>query len=187
MEKLGLESLRQLRELVQVDRALVRVLELPVLAPVRAGEGAPLVPEELGLEQTQRDRGAVDLDERTTTARRGGMDGAGHQVFPDAAFTTEQDGSIRIRDALDYDPDGAHLGASVGKRMGARVRNEGRGEGQRRRGLLRFSRTKGTDPPPVPKVTIRRGISHHAPQDRLLQVPRSVQNCSLRSAPARRR
>jgi hypothetical protein len=72
VEELGLEGQRQLRQLVQVDRAPVRVLELPVLAPVRAGKGAPLVPEELGLEQTQRDRGAVDLDERTTIERTPG-------------------------------------------------------------------------------------------------------------------
>ena len=71
-----------LRELIQVDRALARTLELAGLAPVCAGEGALLMPEELGLEQALRDRGAVNLDEWTTTARRDGMDGSGHQALP---------------------------------------------------------------------------------------------------------
>ena len=116
MEELGLEGRRQLRELIQIDRAPVRRLELSVLPPVGTGEGAPLVPEELGLEQAQRDRSAVDLDERTTTARRGGMDGSGHQILPDTAFTTDQDRRIRIGDILDDGHDGAHLGAAVEER-----------------------------------------------------------------------
>jgi hypothetical protein len=103
VEELGLEGRRQLRELIQIDRAPVRRLELPVLTPVRTGEGAPLVPEELGLEQPQRDRGAVDLDERTTTARRRGMDAAnaalprrGASAAPvPAPFPESQSGTAR--------------------------------------------------------------------------------------------
>src|SRR5205807_7871884 len=75
VEELGLENERQLRDLVQVDRALVRVLELPRFPPVRAREGALLVAEELGLEQPGRDRGTVDLDERAVTAGRRGSGG----------------------------------------------------------------------------------------------------------------
>ena len=41
MEELGLEGRRQLRELIQIDRAPARRLELPVLTPVRTGK-APL-------------------------------------------------------------------------------------------------------------------------------------------------
>src|SRR5205809_5492920 len=69
VEELGLEGERELGDLVEVDRALVRVLELPGLSPVRTGEGALLVAEELGLEQPRRDRGTVDLDERTLATR----------------------------------------------------------------------------------------------------------------------
>src|SRR5207253_2324567 len=129
----------------------VRTLELSGFAPVRTSESALLVPEELGLEQTLRDRGAVDLDERTATARRGGMDGSGHQVFADAAFTPDQDRRIRIGDTLDDGPDGAHLGASVEERMGARGLHDRSGEGQRRSGSSRVSRTKGPDPRTVPR------------------------------------
>ena len=52
------------------------------------------------------------------------MDGFGHQVFADAAFTPDQDGGIRIRDTRDDCPDGAHLGASVEERMVARGRHD---------------------------------------------------------------
>src|SRR5207245_9929968 len=78
VEELGLEGQGQIPEIVQVVRAPVRTLELSGFAPVRASESALLVPEELGLERTLRDRGAVDVDERTATARRGGVRGAAH-------------------------------------------------------------------------------------------------------------
>ena len=39
VEQLGLKRQGQLADLVQTDRPLVRVLELPELAPVRAREG----------------------------------------------------------------------------------------------------------------------------------------------------
>src|SRR5437879_9953605 len=88
VEELGLQSQRQLRNLVQIDRALVGILELSGLPPMRAGEGALFVTEELGLEESRRNRRAVDLDERTMTARRSGMNGSGHQLLADATFTT---------------------------------------------------------------------------------------------------
>src|SRR2546425_13233973 len=74
MEELGLEGERQLCNLVQADRALVRILELPRLPPVRAREGALLVAEELGLEQLRRDCGTIELDERTVAAGCSSMD-----------------------------------------------------------------------------------------------------------------
>jgi len=64
VQELGLEGQRQLRDFVQVERAALRVLELPGLAPMGPGEGPPLMPEQLGLEQIVRNRSAVDLDER---------------------------------------------------------------------------------------------------------------------------
>src|SRR5207237_124293 len=101
------------RDLVQVDRALVRVLELPRFPPVRAGEGALLVAEELGLEQFRRDRGTVDLDERAAPAWRRRMDGAGDEVLAYAAFPAEQDRRIRVGDVLDDLADCPHRRAAV--------------------------------------------------------------------------
>src|SRR2546425_12279477 len=80
MEKLGLEGERQLGDLVQIDRALVGILELPRLPPVRAGEGPLLVAEQLRLEQPRRDRGTVDLDERAAVTCRSGVDRPGDEV-----------------------------------------------------------------------------------------------------------
>ena len=113
MEELRLETERQLGDLVQIDRALVRILELPRLPPVRAGERALLVTEELGLEQPRWDRGTVDLDEGTVVASRRGMQGAGDEVLPDAAFAADQDRRIRVGDAFDDGADRPHLRASV--------------------------------------------------------------------------
>ena len=80
---------------------------------MRAGEGPLLMPEELGLEQTRRDRSTVDLDERATVTCRSGVDGPGNQVLTYAAFPTDQDCRIRIGDVLDDRPDCPHLRASV--------------------------------------------------------------------------
>jgi len=113
MEELGLEGERQLGDLVEIDRALVRVLELAWLAPERAGEGAFLVAEELGFEQLGRNCGAVDFDERTVTARRCGMNGPGDKILPHAALATDQHGRISVCDVLDSRPDRPHPSASV--------------------------------------------------------------------------
>jgi CheY-like chemotaxis protein len=53
VEELGLETQRHLTDLVEQERAAVGRLELPRLLPVRACEGALLVPEELGLERIE--------------------------------------------------------------------------------------------------------------------------------------
>ena len=53
-QKLRLEGLGQESDLIQEDRAVVRRLEQPGLRVTRVGEGAPLVAEELGLEQGAR-------------------------------------------------------------------------------------------------------------------------------------
>src|SRR3989441_941110 len=103
-------------DLVEIDRAPLRVLEWPGLAPVRPGEGALLVAEELGLEQLRRDRRTVDLDERTVAPGRLRMDGPGNEVLAHAALPADQDHRIRVRDVLDDGQDGPHLRASVQQR-----------------------------------------------------------------------
>ena len=72
-QHLGLRDEIHVADLVEEQRAAVRLLEEAALARLRAGEGAPLVPEELALDELARDGGAVDLDERRVLARaRGG-------------------------------------------------------------------------------------------------------------------
>ena len=124
MEKLGLKGERQLGDLVQIDRALVGILELPRLPPVRAGEGPLLVAEELGLEQPRRDRGTVDLDERTAAACGSSVNRPGDEVFTHTALPTDQDRRIRIGDVLDDRPDCPHLRASVEEWNATTVRRQ---------------------------------------------------------------
>src|SRR5262249_4966059 len=86
VQELGLEGQRQLRDFVQVERAALRVLELPGLAPMGPGEGPPLVPEELGLEQIVRNRSAVDLDERPMAPAGMRVDAPGDEVLAYSAL-----------------------------------------------------------------------------------------------------
>src|SRR5439155_503085 len=102
----------ELGDLVEIDRAMIGLLELPELASVRAGEGAALVAEQLGLEQLHGDRGAVDLDEGPLAARGNPVDGPGHVVLPDAALAADQNRRVGIRDFRDDPTDRAHLRAS---------------------------------------------------------------------------
>ena len=68
MQKLRLQREGQVADLVEEDRAVVRLLELPLLSLMRAGERASLVPQQLGLEQSRWDRGAIDFDKRPLIA-----------------------------------------------------------------------------------------------------------------------
>ena len=80
---------------------------------MRAGERPFLMTEEFGFEQLGRNRGAVDLHERTGTAPRRGMDGPCDKVLPHAAFAPDQDRCIGVCDVLDNCPDRPHPRASV--------------------------------------------------------------------------
>ena len=73
----------------------------PGLRSRRAGKRALFVSEQFAFEQIFRDRRAVDLDERAGGALRVLVNGAGDQVFSDAAFAAEQHRRVRRRDALD--------------------------------------------------------------------------------------
>src|SRR5207244_5387672 len=63
-EQLRLQLERDVADLVEEDRPLVRQLEPPDPLRDRTREGAPLVAEELALEETRRDGRAVELHER---------------------------------------------------------------------------------------------------------------------------
>src|SRR6202795_1159296 len=86
---LGLEA--HVPDLVEEDRAPVRQLELAPAARDGAGEGAPLVAEELGLDQLLRHGGAVDLYEGSLGASGAGVDGARDQLLARAALAVDQD------------------------------------------------------------------------------------------------
>ena len=69
-----LQVRRHVADLVEEQRAAVGLLEAAAPLRLRAGEGAALVAEQLGLEQVLRDRRGVDRDEGL--APRAGCAGA---------------------------------------------------------------------------------------------------------------
>ena len=81
-QELDLEGERHLADLVEEERAAVRAARsLPLVARVRAGEGAALVAEELALEQGLGDRAAVDRHERPVGSRAVRVDRARDELL----------------------------------------------------------------------------------------------------------
>ncbi len=108
LEKLCLQLQRQLTDLVQVERTVARRHEESGVGLHRRREGTAHVAEKLALEQHLRNRAAVDRDEAAVMARAGGVNGAGDQVLPDAAFAGDQHVTRRAgrqRDLLAHGPD----------------------------------------------------------------------------------
>ena len=84
-------------------------LDLPLGRLDRAGEGALLVAEQLGLEQVFRDRRAVDRDEPALGAAAGGMDAAGEQLLAGAAGAEQHHRDVGVGHPLDRARDLQHL------------------------------------------------------------------------------
>src|SRR5206468_9847000 len=99
-QQLRLELERDLADLVEEQRAAVGHLEAADLLGDGAGEGAPLVPEELALEQTRRNGGAVELHERAVAAVASVVDAPREQLLPRARFAEKQYRRIGRRDDL---------------------------------------------------------------------------------------
>ncbi len=81
----------------------------PGLRAGSAGKRALLVSEQFALQQIFRNRRAVDLDEGAGGALRMFVNGAGDQIFSDAAFAAQQHRGIGRRDALDQRQHGLHF------------------------------------------------------------------------------
>ena len=90
-EELGLERLGQLPDLVEKEGAPVRDLDHPGLGPIRTGERAALVTEQLGLEQRIGQCGAVDGNEHLGGPGALRVDRPGDQLLPGAGFSLDQD------------------------------------------------------------------------------------------------
>ena len=76
-------------DLVKEDRAAVGRLEEAVLAGDRPGEGAFLVPEELGLQQRLGDRPAAHRHERLAAAAAVRVEGASDELLSRAALAVD--------------------------------------------------------------------------------------------------
>src|SRR5947208_1155660 len=85
-KELDLEGRTHLTDLVEEEGAAVRELELALSLHVRAGVGAALVAEQLGLQQGVGDRAAVDRDERPVVSRAVRVDGARQELLARSAL-----------------------------------------------------------------------------------------------------
>jgi hypothetical protein len=63
------QRVRELTDLVEEQRAVMRGLDQTPLGGARIGEGATLEAEQLGLQEGLGNRRTVDVDERTASAR----------------------------------------------------------------------------------------------------------------------
>src|SRR6266478_7919751 len=99
-QQLRLELERDLADLVEEQRATVRDLESSDLLRDRAGESAALVTEELALEETRWNGGAVDLHERARAPPAAVVDGACDELLTGARLPENEHGRVGRRDDL---------------------------------------------------------------------------------------
>src|SRR5262249_38310916 len=80
-EEFHLEVLGKSVYLVQKQGAPLSLFDQPPPGLVSSGEGALLVAEQLGLQQSLRDCGAIDRDKRCVPSVRVIVDGAGYELL----------------------------------------------------------------------------------------------------------
>src|SRR5437899_1614963 len=89
-EKFGLDGRRELADLVEKERAPGSELEAARLLPVRSGEGAPFMAEELRLDERFWQRRAIDGDAGAVGATAGIVNRLGHQLLARAALAGQE-------------------------------------------------------------------------------------------------
>ena len=101
-EQLGLERHGHFADLIQQQRAVLRLIQQAGLAALgRAGERAGLVAEQLRFQQLLREGGAVHLDEGAAGAGAVALDLVGHHFLAAAGRAENEHGGVRRGDALD--------------------------------------------------------------------------------------
>ena len=111
-QELHLQFERQLADLVEEQRAAVRLQELARVLFRGSGEGALLVAEEDRLDQIGWQRAAIDGHERLAAAIGGALNGARDDFLADARLALDEHRYGRTRGALAQSDDARHLGAS---------------------------------------------------------------------------
>src|SRR5690606_200899 len=119
-EEFGLQLQRQLRHLVQKQRAPGREAEVSLGIAHGASERTSHVTKELTLEQVLGQRRAIDGAKRTRRARRQLVERSGNELFPRARFTSDQHTRLRFRHLLDVSEELAHVlaGSENSKALG---------------------------------------------------------------------
>ena len=100
-QQLHLRVESQLAHLVEEERPSPGELNLALAPLVRAGEGAFLVPEQLGIDERRRERAAVDVDERPVASRTASVDQARDDFLSRAGGARHEDGRVGRRRLLD--------------------------------------------------------------------------------------
>src|SRR5712692_10721859 len=108
-QELGLQIRRHLANLIEQQRAAFGHLEEALLVRRRAGEGALLVAEELGLDQVLRDRRTVDFDEGTLGSLAVVVERVGYRLLAGAIFPLNQDIGFARRNAFNQVEELLHL------------------------------------------------------------------------------
>ena len=90
-QKLGLDGLGQQRHLVEKDRSVIRGMKEPRLRLPGVGKRTALVAEQLGFDQSVRNRGAVHIDERAVGPGAAAVDQPGEHALARARFALQQD------------------------------------------------------------------------------------------------
>jgi hypothetical protein len=99
-EKLGLKVQRDVAHLVEKDAPLVRQLKTPDFRRYCAREGAPLVSEELTLDEAGGNRRTTQLHKRMIPARTLVVNQSCDELFSGSRFAHEQDGGVGLGDNL---------------------------------------------------------------------------------------
>ena len=197
-QELGLERRRDVPDLVEEDRAAVRLREQTGRVGHRARERAAHVPEELALEERLGERGAVDRHERPLAAQAVAVDGARDELLARAALARDQDGARARRDAgdglvdLDHGRRAADHAAELLARLrqlGLRLRPTAEGPADRRAELLDVHRLADVVDRPRGDGQHRRvdrperGHDHHRHlRPALAQPPEELEPVELRHA-----
>ena len=96
-QQLGLDGERQVRDLVQEERAGIGDFEQPRLGCVRIRERAPLVAEQFGLDELLRQGRAVDGNERRAVARSATVDRPREELLPGPRLADNQGARAPVR------------------------------------------------------------------------------------------
>src|SRR5690606_21256317 len=97
-----------LTDLVEEDRAALRLLEAAELAALGARERALLVAEELRLQEALGECRAVHLDDRTGRTPAPAVDQVGEDLLAGAGLAEQQDADVGGRDPLEHAHDAFH-------------------------------------------------------------------------------
>ena len=107
-QQLRLQRRAHRPDLIQEERAAVRLFEPSLPRRDRAGEGAPDVPEQLRFEQRLRDRAAVDRDEALRSPRAVVVNRARRELLAGPGLPRHEDRARGLRDGLEELEEIAH-------------------------------------------------------------------------------